>query len=338
MNYKRERLTKTLAIPSIYIVPDTHEEIDLAKNPTAWVIENKKRPLPASFNKTSRINLDMAADMTTTLQEDEDEDALLLVEEQKTSPVIKKRKIESPASTTVVRILNKTPGSNEIPVRKALNTLPTVKTTSPTTNVVKVSSGSYTIRQVPGPKILKQEILTPRRLLEQKISTPKRVVEQEFIVPFPVTDEPVEAVPVASLSSPAQSTSSLNLEELKPIMRQITEIKQMLNKQQEAPPVPVTVKEESTNISQSQLNKVQLFNGIKRYLSPSMIALLRMELFAAPGREYKTDEKIICQELLTLGEDTYSFLSDEWRLRLPAKTAVQGWIDSKISEEDDDAS
>lgn len=323
-------MTKTLAIPSIYIVPGTNEEVDLIENPTTWVTENKAMPLPASFSASNRINLD-SADLSA-----EGETFEAVEEPPKSAILLKKRKIEAPTSTSVVRILNKTPGSSEISIQKIAKKLPTVTKAeiSPTTNVVKVSNGNYTIRHVPAssstPKIIKQEILKP-----------PHSVEQEFIVPFSVTDEPVEAVPVVQ-SSPTPSTTIVNMEELQPMMMQISEIKELLNKRQsevlQSPAVARGIKEEPTNISQSQLNKVQLFNGIKRYLSPSMIALLRMELFAAPGREYKKDEKIICQELLQLGEDTYNFLNDEWRLRLPAMASVQEWIESKMSEEDDDAS
>lgn len=326
MNYKRERLTKTLAIPSIYITPETNEEVDLIENPTDWVTENKKMPLPASFSQSNRINLDSSADLF------DEAVTVEAVEESPTkiAPIFKKRKIETSANTTVVRILNGAPGSSDISIQKIAKKLPTVTKTAPTTNVVKVSNGNYTIRHIPAssaPKIIKNEILTQ-----------PRPIEQEFIVPFSATDEPIEAVPVVQ-TAPAPSTSIVNMEELQPMLQQITEIKEMLNKRSlEVPPSPAPVKEEATNISQSQLNKVQLFNGIKRYLSPSMIALLRMELFTAPGREYKKDEKIICQELLQLGEDTYNFLNDEWRLRLPAKSSVQEWIESKMSEEDDDAS
>lgn len=69
-----------------------------------------------------------------------------------------------------------------------------------------------------------------------------------------------------------------------------------------------------------------------------MNALLRIELFYTPNREYKKDEKIICQEILSLGERTYDYFSEEWRLRLPAKQDVQRWIQEEVCEEDEDAS
>jgi hypothetical protein len=61
-----------------------------------------------------------------------------------------------------------------------------------------------------------------------------------------------------------------------------------------------------------------------------------MEIFAAPNREFKKDEKIICSEILKLGSEVYDFFSDEWRLRLPSKEIVKGWQSEELT--DDDAS
>lgn len=98
------------------------------------------------------------------------------------------------------------------------------------------------------------------------------------------------------------------------------------------------------------LSKPQLFNGIRRYLNPSMISLLRMEMFADAEREYKPDERQIAMELWeqphgaataaasTMGS-VYEFMRSEWRFRLPPKGDVLQWIrerDENVTTADDD--
>ncbi len=84
---------------------------------------------------------------------------------------------------------------------------------------------------------------------------------------------------------------------------------------------PAAPKIESLNMT-----KVQLFNGIKKYLNPSMVSLLRIELFGTQEREYKTDEKTLSIELLKLGENVYNYFRDEMRFRLPNSQIVEQWI------------
>lgn len=84
------------------------------------------------------------------------------------------------------------------------------------------------------------------------------------------------------------------------------------------------------------MNKVQLFNGIKRYLNPTMVALLRMELFAgAPERQWKADEKTLAVELVNLGENVYTHFLDEFRFRLPPKKDVLKWKEQALDDDDD---
>ncbi|XP_055595977.1 uncharacterized protein LOC129746370 [Uranotaenia lowii] len=85
------------------------------------------------------------------------------------------------------------------------------------------------------------------------------------------------------------------------------------------------------------MNKVQLFNGIKRYLNPMMVALLRMEMFGgSSARQWKPDEKTFSVELMELGENVYDHFTDEFRFRLPGKSDVKKWKEQEL--DDDDAS
>lgn len=313
MNYKRERLTKTIAVPTIYIEPDTRVELDLLEKPTDWVEENKRRAATTTYKQPGDINMH---EQTNSASNDE--------ESPLAEPVRKKAKTD-PAP--VVRILNGS-GSMRILCPSAVKKqLPTAKQSSPL--LVKLAPENFTIR-----KVVKSEAAANPIIPKQQIIETIATEEEDIVTLEPQTT----SQPTASVMKPESDVS----EDLKPVLeeslRQIAEIKEMLNKKQADVPLPSSRKSSEDNISQSQFNKVQLFNGIKRYLSPSITALLRMELFQSPGREYKKDEKIICQELLQLGDKTYSFLHDEWRLRLPAQSEVQQWLDDKAIEEDDDAS
>lgn len=82
-------------------------------------------------------------------------------------------------------------------------------------------------------------------------------------------------------------------------------------------------------------SKPVLFNGIRRYLNPSMVALLRMEMFGEAEREYKPDERDIAIELMKLPLNdaqpgsVYDFMRSEWRFRLPPRNSVLQWIQER---------
>lgn len=71
--------------------------------------------------------------------------------------------------------------------------------------------------------------------------------------------------------------------------------------------------------------KIQLFNGIKKYLNPSMVALLRMEMFGDTERQYKVDEKSLAVELLNVQSNIYEYMRSELRFRLPPKKDAESW-------------
>lgn len=105
------------------------------------------------------------------------------------------------------------------------------------------------------------------------------------------------------------------------------------------------------------LSKPQLYNSIRKYLNPSMNTLVRMEMFADVGREYKPDERQIVMELWELpvaaaaaagsgdgaqcssAGSVYEYMRSEWRFRLPPKGEVLQWIrerDENAAEANDD--
>lgn len=81
------------------------------------------------------------------------------------------------------------------------------------------------------------------------------------------------------------------------------------------------------------MTKIQLFNGIRKYLNPSMVALLRMEIFGGAEREYRSDEKQIAKELFNLNATVYDYMREEWRFRLPAKAQVEAWLKEPDDED-----
>ncbi|XP_005187954.1 centromere-associated protein E [Musca domestica] len=101
-------------------------------------------------------------------------------------------------------------------------------------------------------------------------------------------------------------------------------------------PVPVAVTKPPAAVSTNSLTKAQLFNGIKRYISSSMVALLRMEMFGNSDREWKTDEKQAAVDLLRLGENVYKYFTDEWRFRLPGLRDVRDWLSQSVQMDEEE--
>ncbi|KAM7357374.1 uncharacterized protein ACRADG_002740 [Cochliomyia hominivorax] len=100
-------------------------------------------------------------------------------------------------------------------------------------------------------------------------------------------------------------------------------------------PTPVVVSA-PTPVTANSLTKAQLFNGIKRYLSASMVSLLRMEMFGSSEREWKNDERQVAVDVLRLGENVYKYFTDEWRFRLPALRDVRSWLSQSEQMVDDE--
>uniref|UniRef100_A0A1I8P5G6 THAP-type domain-containing protein n=1 Tax=Stomoxys calcitrans TaxID=35570 RepID=A0A1I8P5G6_STOCA len=92
----------------------------------------------------------------------------------------------------------------------------------------------------------------------------------------------------------------------------------------------------AVSFATNTLSKAQLFNGIKRYVSSSMTALLRMEMFGSSEREWKTDERQVAVDLLCLGESVYEYFTDEWRLRLPGIRDVRDWSNQASNMDDEE--
>ncbi|KAG5672622.1 hypothetical protein PVAND_002737 [Polypedilum vanderplanki] len=353
MNYTRSKLNKTTAVPTIYI-NENKEEIDLLQNPTDWISINRSMEVPSQFKNLPVTKIDI--DEST--------------EEQQQPPPPKRIKTDSPQSTIVctspqqkIRILNKVPVaaiptpisptcSNKIITYKQVKTIdPTVMTIRQQPQSTKLPTTGTRLQKITPYQIKSKITETTSNLTSTTIDCsfvenneePQETFEYVTVL-NEETSPPLSKQQSSSLtSSPLVTSKYMVNEEIKDLIIKtsddVKELKTLVSTTLSKIPTTSSVKEDNSNITQSGYNKVQLFNGIKRYLPPSLMALVRLELFGGTeNREYKNDEKIICGELLSLGEETYNFLNEEWRLRLPSKELVRTWLNEGNPIDDDDAS
>lgn len=76
-------------------------------------------------------------------------------------------------------------------------------------------------------------------------------------------------------------------------------------------------------------NKVNLFNSIRRYLSPSLMALVRLQMFMTQNYEFRADEIQTSKELFDISQDAYFFLRNEWMIPLPSPEVINDWMNNK---------
>lgn len=75
-------------------------------------------------------------------------------------------------------------------------------------------------------------------------------------------------------------------------------------------------------------NKVRQYNSIRKYLNPTMAALLRMEMFGrvgGNGYEYRAEEKHFSKQLYSLSSTVYEHMRNEWQFALPPKETLEQW-------------
>lgn len=350
MNYKKESLVKT-AVPTL-VKLDSGEIIDLESSTIEIEILEEDKSDYSDFSPTKPIilnnrkreigqkNIDLMPDIRN-------KDLFLLEVKSDENQEIKKRKMEilenvqvnAPVKKVVNNVnkftnptvLNKFIKKEEspAPITKLLNsgiTLTKLKTVNKKPNAKKLipqrieaSKEIIAPEPVPEPKVDSSEPESEEDPLE---STTQIIVEKEIPTPPQASQETIDK----ELYVQTMSDQAKQIEELKILM------KEMIVKNSEPQTIIKPIKETSPKVSKSNLNKVQLFNGIKRYLNPSMVSLLRMEMFGGNEREWKSDEKEFSVELLNLGPSVYEYMQDEWRFRLPPKKDVEKW---KVDKGDD---
>lgn len=221
------------------------------------------------------------------------------------------------------------------------------------------------LNSLPSTSLKKIDILAPIKLAKRKMpvvsaAQVKKEKIQKIKTEFAVIDEKGEMTTHTLDALEIEGITELSFENTEPITIQIQKSDNKLtNKQSEQlKKRKDLVSEENAELKKVQANiavnpvltplppvkphklekgppltKAQLFNGIRKYLNPSMVALLRMELFGDPEREYKSDEQNFSMELLELKGNVYDYMRSEWRFRLPPKSMVQTWIEQREASE-----
>ncbi|XP_022221474.1 uncharacterized protein LOC121403745 [Drosophila obscura] len=188
-----------------------------------------------------------------------------------------------------------------------------------------------------GLKTQTEEIYKP---IISKISSRPIIEEPSFPIEqsleMTVGEEEDTAVPesdMQTLSTSKECQLQLEYNKLKLEMLKLSEENAHLKQAS----IPSTSRAQPSS-SSTNMTKPQLYNGIKKYLGPTVAALVRMEMFGgAEDRNWKDDERRFAVELLQLGENIYEHCCEEWRFRLPSLRIARSWLNSKESEDVDDS-
>lgn len=355
MNYKKESLVKT-AVPTLMKL-ESGEIIDLesATIEIEFLDEAKTDFSDVSPSKPIILNnrkRDVEQNIIDLMPDIGNKDSFLLEVKQDEKQECKKRKMDILENVQI-----------NAPVKKVINNV--IKIGSPNNHPIKVlnkfikkDDSSAPVTKLLNTGVTLTKLKTVYKNPLEKKSIPQRTEapkDDPKPVPKPVEAESsdieseedpliestintIEPIPIPQIISQETIDKELYIQTMSDQAKQIEELKSLMKEMivknsEKQTPVTVKVKEEqSPKLSKSNLNKVQLFNGIKRYLNPSMVALLRMEMFGGNEREWKSDEKDFSVELLNLGPSVYEYMQEEWRFRLPAKKDVEKW---KVDKGDD---
>lgn len=179
-------------------------------------------------------------------------------------------------------------------------------------------------------KDLSEKEISTQTLPEDHEKLSRTEVETQTL---PNDHEKVEAGTQTLEEEPTRDQLLLQYNKLKSDYEQIKKENSLLKlAQSEAPKIPTTNKSAANS-----LTKPQLYMGIKKYLGPTMAALLRIELFGgSEDRSWKEDEQQFAVELLQLGEEVYKYCCDEWRFRLPPLRLARTWLEADNQAAKDD--
>lgn len=123
---------------------------------------------------------------------------------------------------------------------------------------------------------------------------------------------------VFSESKPKAIKSVIDIS--KDILKKVVDIQENLKN------FPTTISAVKIPHENKQWTKIQLFNEIRKYLNPTLVALVRMEMFENCEEDYRADEKQVLKELLKLGSDVYEYVGSDWCFRLPPPELVREWL------------
>lgn len=365
MNFKKERLIKT-AVPTLLKLDDGavqvfecsdedaekldytkgSDEIDLppAESPkllNKWSDFNHKTPENtimlskrktshtshfASLNKQSKIEPEFEFIEPATLTQTNDDSTVFKVS------------LDFDATNTVIATAK--PKVIRPKIIKMRSQLPTVKhekdSISPVSTTTILNNIKIEPMTTPKPSPIARRIsYSVKKESNQFNSNAKQIQVLENTL---VASPNVGCILNAS-SSTNEEIATPDTNKLENMSKQIEELKALLtaksiSESSSSSAAPTSFQNQYVKIEKGPaLQKVQLFNGIRKYLNPSMVALLRMEMFGSNDREYRPDEKQFSKELFNLNESVYEYMRDEWRFRLPPKTDVQSWLENQDDED-----
>ncbi|XP_052868658.1 uncharacterized protein LOC128274481 [Anopheles cruzii] len=339
MNFLRERITK-LAVPRLMPLDggrmlnvETDEFLDTDSMEEWRVGEVARSDAAPTYSAKQSPNSSLKA--VNSLEDESYTPTLKKVKILNSQAVIL-NKIKSELPATVLRI--KTTKNCKVAPRQASSM-----------SVEKVSeipdpTATITIEPVDSSSQNEADILVHTIEDETEENEQEQCVDQKPAFHLNSRREVVSPMEVRDTETTGVPTVDPNLSEtLERNNREIADLKklveQLLNRPTPQPSItsPPVVPVPTMKMEQGpQLTKAQLFNGIKRYLNPSMVTLLRMELFAgAANRVWKTDEKSLAVDLLNIGEQVYDHFTEEFRFRLPSKSDARVWKDSGEIDADD---
>lgn len=305
MNYKKERLIQN-AVPTLIRLGNNHVlDFSESDNPQPKYLEpsNLQHLIPP---QTEKSYIEQVSKLNTV---------------QDSPPPAKKPNLQQP------RILNVAAPQNLISMKAPANL--TMIPTQPEFSIESVSEADVTEIDFGPAMSLAEESVEDSELETEKISLkPDHEKELEFL-------QEIDSLKV-ELDEKTKEMHQMEKAMIK-MQEQIAAYEAKATKQvTQVETITTSKKLESSGGVSTPLNKSQLFNGIKKYLSPSMATMVRMEMFGGPEREWKQDEKNIAVELLSLGEHVFEYVRDEWRCRLPPKRDVEEWLGNRGQFQEDE--
>lgn len=333
MNYKKESLIR-FAVPTLNRLADGNGMYEVE------IDESKISELVYPIEATNLIDLPMEQEIRPTLLNEE--------EEQGQNIIAITRNFSEVSNRSQPTILNNIKRDESTSIATKIENKNFVVETN--TNSLKRSYGSRPIRIIEQKKIkIEQNNVS--------VTPPKqRKCTKTITVGIAETSEDDSLPDVADDTTGSEQSNEKNtnkkcelnvykkmyLDSVAEHAKQIDELKKMFaeslqrNEAKAKPPTNPTSSNDVSSVRVEKgpaMTKIQLFNGIRKYLNPTMVALLRMEMFGSSDRDYRPDEKQLSKELFIQSADVYEYMRDEWRFRLPAKSQVEAWL--KENDEDD---
>ncbi|XP_055323354.1 uncharacterized protein LOC129578588 [Sitodiplosis mosellana] len=354
MNYKKERLVKT-AVPTIYMAKDglVHDiEVDESKLESLVYCFNEKGSdqktidLPDSQPQKRTIHVNLAVDEGPNA--DDEYNTIVLTD----SNLIPDTLVESKTNPNAPNVLNdsKPVVLNRVCQKGGVKRF-SVRNVQEKTSIKRPEYDEAEVTYTPNKRIKSEGVVVVGRTYGKSNATNSITLhdahDSDSISPTtenglndPITVNILEKINHIEERDANKVDKSLYMQMMTEHSKQIEDLKKLLtDKLADKKDTQNSSASSSTDVKHIRvekgpaMTKVQLFNGIRKYLNPTMVALLRMEMFGSSDREYRPDEKQLSKELYNLNQNVYDYMRDEWRFRLPPKADVEEWLKHPDDEE-----